>query len=491
MEIFTSTSLVNLVKLMHPYCLKLHVEEEEGDKLKEHTLFSQEEVWKYERPSEDSDEEINVVSDDEVGEVNREDEKRDNDSVLKSALLNVQSSRTPASREKKRVSFGPVQVVSLDESAEEELNESNLTSQSVSVPLNGTKAIENPACSPLEPQTSSSEINSNTAEVSLLKAETKAKSLSLQEYRQLCKRRQPLVEKQGNNITKWPCVSEPPTELTPICLHGQNSCCPKAAHHNPDSRRTCADHKSQTQPRPHPSTQARHSGLKRPRTESKILSPTSLQANVTVNQNVSESKKSPIKKPLNIDPPNPVFLHLPASQTTPPTTDHSSSESKVEFCSRDSDSIKHFHQVQTESSGTSTQRQPSTSGTSPEVLLVNQGYSTLLQEIKNRLTEIASGVTSRPQALCPTSTQTKSSSELKTLQPQRSSPNQTIGVKLQPKNPPSPGPDTARKMKRPSLTAPPSPLDAPTPVKETLSEVSPSVSALEKPADSGKLSRHW
>ncbi|XP_063738792.1 peroxisome proliferator-activated receptor gamma coactivator-related protein 1-like isoform X2 [Eleginops maclovinus] len=478
-EIFTSTSLVNLVKLMHPYCLKLRVEE--GDKLKNQT-FSQEEVWKYERPSEESDEEINVVSDEEVEDSNRKDEKRDNDSVLKSALLNGPLSRTPPSREKKRVSFGPVQVVSLDELEEEELNEKNLTIHSVSVPLNNTKANENPAGCPSEPQTPTSEINNNMAGVSPLKGETKVKSLSLQEYRQLRQKRQPLVEKQGNNTTKWPCVSEPPTELTPICLHRQNSCCPQAAHHHPDSSRSGADHISPTPPRPNPCTHARRSGLKRPRTESK---PGSLQPDLTVNPNVSESKKSPVKKPLSIDPPNPVLLPLPASQTTSPTTDHSASESKLEFTCRDSDSIRHFPQIQTESSGTSPHIQPPTSWTSPEVLLVNQGYSTLFQEIKNKLAEIASGVTSRPQALCATTTQTKSSSELQTLQPQRSSPNQTIEVRLQPKNPPSPGPDPAREIKHPSLTTPPSPVDAPTPGKETLSEVPPSFSALEKPADSG------
>ncbi|KAG8015158.1 hypothetical protein GBF38_022472 [Nibea albiflora] len=65
-EVFTSTSLVNLVRIMHPYCMRLHVEEEGDKPRRKDTLFSQEEVWKYERPTEESDEEINVVSDDEV-----------------------------------------------------------------------------------------------------------------------------------------------------------------------------------------------------------------------------------------------------------------------------------------------------------------------------------------------------------------------------------------------------------------------------------------
>ncbi|XP_035856712.1 peroxisome proliferator-activated receptor gamma coactivator-related protein 1-like isoform X1 [Sander lucioperca] len=508
-EIFTSTSLVNLVKLMHPYCLKLHVEEE-GDKLRNNrTLFSQEEVWKYERPSEESDEEINVVSDDEVTMKDTKEEeegaeKRDNNNLLKSMLLNGNSSRTPPSREKKRVSFGSVQVVSFDESVEKGPNEKNLTSGTVSVPLNCTKALGNPAGSALEPQTTSSEMNSNQAEVLPLKSETKAKSLSLQQYRQLRQKRRPLVEKQGNYTTKWPSVSEPPKELTPIlCSQGQrqNSGEHRAAHHYPDDGRSGADqpHRSQSPahkthcisalpgPRPleaKPSACLRRSGSKRPRTESKTVSPASLQPAVTAHPNVTvpESKKSPVKKPtlLSSDPPNPVLLPLPVSRTTSPTTGHSSSESKVEFLNRDSDldSTRHFPGIPNGSSGTSLQRQSSASGPKPEVLLANQGYTTLFQEIKNKLTEIASGVSSRPPALCPTSTQFKSSSECKKLQPQRRSPNRTKEAELEPKTPPSPSPDAARCPSLAPYSGRPS---APSPVKETLSEVHPSVLPSKEP----------
>ncbi|XP_028457114.1 peroxisome proliferator-activated receptor gamma coactivator-related protein 1 isoform X2 [Perca flavescens] len=492
-EIFTSTSLVNLVKLMHPYCLKLHVEEE-GDKLRNNrTLFSQEEVWKYERPSEESDEEINVVSDDEVTMKDTEeeeegDEKRDNNNLLKSALLNGNSSRTPPSREKKRVSFGSVQVVSFDESVEKGLNEKNLTSGTVSVLLNCTKALGNPAGSALGPQTTSSETNSDQAEVLPLTSETKAKSLSLQQYRQLRQERRPLVEKQGNSTTKWPSVSEPPKELTPIlCSQGQrqNSCGHKAAHHNPDDGRRGADQLRRSQspahktrcisapPGPHPSdakpsTYLRRSGLKRPRTEPKTISPASLQPAATAHPNVTgpESKKSPVKKPtlLSSDPPNPVLLPLPVSRTTSPTPGHSSSESNAEFLDRDSelDSTRHFPGIQNESSGTSLQRQSSASGPKPEALL---------QEIKNKLTEMASAVSSRPPAPCPTSTRFKSSSACKKPQPQRRSPNQTKEAELAPKTPPSPSPDTAR---RPSLAPHSGQPCAPSPVRETLSEVGPS-----------------
>ncbi|XP_070782609.1 peroxisome proliferator-activated receptor gamma coactivator-related protein 1 [Enoplosus armatus] len=320
-EVFTSTSLVNLVKLMHPYCLKLHVEEE-GDKLRrKHTLFSQEEVWKYERPTEECDEEINVVSDDEVTVTETKEEEEGHEKsadckILKSVLLNGTSSRAPPSREKKRVSFGLIQVA-------RGLNQKNLTSGHTSETVLVPEALEKPAGSAPERQTPSSEGSSNETEVLPPKGETKAKSLSLQQYRQLRQKRQPLVEKQRNYTTKWPRVSEPPKELTPIlCLQGQ-SCGPKTAHHYPDGRRSGADqlHRSQTPgykthqtsapPRPHPpeanpSTHLRRSGLKRPRTESKISSHASPLLDVTANTDVIvlEDAPIPVKETLSEVPPS-------------------------------------------------------------------------------------------------------------------------------------------------------------------------------------------
>ncbi|XP_044047340.1 peroxisome proliferator-activated receptor gamma coactivator-related protein 1 isoform X2 [Siniperca chuatsi] len=500
-EVFTSTSLVNLVKIMHPYCLKLHVEEE-GDKLRrKHNLFSQEEVWKYERPTEECDEEINVVSDDEVAvkETKEGDEKSDDGKLLKGVLLNGNSSRAPSSREKKRVRFGHVQVASIDESVEKGLNEKNLTSghtrETVSAPPNSAKALEIPAGSAPEP------VPGYDIEVLPPKGETKAKSLSLQQYRQLRQKRQPLVEKQRNYTTKWPSVSEPPKELTPIlCLQGQrqNSCGPKTAHHYPDGQRSGADplHRSHTAgykthrtcapPRPHPSetkssTPLCRSTLKCPRTESKIISHASPPPDVTTNTRVTvpESKISPVKKPtlLSSDPPNPVLLPLPVSQTASPCSDHSSSESKVEFLSRDSnlDSTRHFQEIHNESSGTSLQQQQSSIGPKPKVMLLNQDCTTLFQEIKNKFTEIASGLSSRSPALCKTTTESSSGS--KKLQPQKCSPNHTKETKLEPETPLSPSPDTVSQIKCPSLapycSQPPS---------HSLPEVLPSKSPPKEPS---------
>lgn len=484
---------------MHPYCMKLHVEEE-GDKLRRNaTLFSQEEVWKYERPTEESDEEINVVSDDEVTlqetkEEGKGDKVSDNGKLLKSALLNGNSSKDSPSREKKRVSFGLVQVASFDESVEEGFNKKNLTSRTVSALLNNTKALESPAGSALEPQTPSSEMNSNKDEVQPAKGETKAKSLSLQQYRQMRQKRQPLVEKQGNYTTKWPSVSEPPKELTPIlCLQGQNSPGPKTAHRYPDSRRGGADqlHRSQTPankthhtsalPRLQQPPPLHRTGLKRPRTESKMISPASPLPDVTVNPSVSPVKKLAL---LSSDPPNPVLLPLPVSQTSSPSTEDSSSESKEEL-NRDSNlnSTRHFQETQNESSGMSLQPQPSSVGRKPEVLSVNQDSTTPFQEVKIRFTKTASG----SSTLCPTATRTQPSSEGQVLQPQNCNPTLMKETKPETKTPLSP-----------------SQVIAPIPIKETLPEVPTSKSQPEEPlptiqfgcrvqsatADSGKLLRH-
>ncbi|XP_028304497.1 uncharacterized protein LOC114464466 [Gouania willdenowi] len=196
-EVFSSSSLVGLVRLMHSYCVKLHVEDSDEQKTGP-TLFSQEEVWRYERPSEECEEEINVVSDDEAPTERTCDRQQ-----LKSVLL-----KGNVSKEKKRVSFGPVQVTSYQESEENYPNEKNDLSET-----------------DLEPLTIFSAKCVNMTEVHPTKGGTKVKSLSLQQYRQLRQRTRPLVvEKQGNYTTKWPSVPVPPKELPPIlCLQGQES----------------------------------------------------------------------------------------------------------------------------------------------------------------------------------------------------------------------------------------------------------------------------
>ncbi|XP_071771421.2 uncharacterized protein LOC139924297 [Centroberyx gerrardi] len=563
-EVFTSTSLVNLVNIMHPYCLRLRLEEEGkgwvstprkmssswGKPRKDHTLSSQGEIWKYEKPSGDSDEEINVdVSDDETKEEEEGDEKRVDAKLLKSVLLNRDSSRAQPSKEKKRVSFGPVQVASFDVPMEKESNVQKLVSgiteqtseMDVSAPLTSTKTPETPAGPAPEPlTTASSEINSDKAEVTeapfvlLPQGETKAKSLSLQQYRQLRQKRLPLVEKQGNYTTKWPSLSEPPKELTPILgLQGQrhNRWGPKMTHDHPIGTGVGTDHFSGSKtsgcktsssrvslpPRPDPvetkpSNHVRHGGLKRPRTESKIISPASPLSSLTAAPivNAPENRKSPEKKPtlLSSDPPNPVLLPLPVtqppsdrtSQPASPSTAHSSPEPKVVFLNRDSslESTRLLQEIQKKFSTQHPNGELSSLEPKSKVLLLNQDpnpdSTTLLQEVKNTFSKQPSKeelLPSTSPAPCPTTTQAESISECKKPPPRQRSHSPTKETKLLPKIPQSPSPDLMRQTKCPSSmpysTQPPAPVNAPIPVKETLMGLPLGFSPPEEPPSPPQL----
>ncbi|XP_028271528.1 peroxisome proliferator-activated receptor gamma coactivator-related protein 1 isoform X2 [Parambassis ranga] len=467
-EVFTSTSLVNLVRIMHPYCLKLHVEDDKPRK--SHTIFSKEEVWKYERPTEETDEEINVVSDDEapVKETKEEDEVDGNrNDGPKSVLLNGSSPRTPPSRGRKRVSFGSVQVAVFDESEEKELNEKNVTSKTESAPSNSTKALENPADSAPEPQV----MDSLRTEAQPLKGGRKAKSLSLQQYRQLRQKRQPLVEKQGNYTTKWPSVSEPPKELTPIlCLQGQNKSGfqTKMAHLHPDLH--TSDHTSPPPSETKPSSPLRHTGLKRPRSESKITPPASPL--IDTRADPSENKK--LKKPalLSSDPPNPVLLPLPVVHTASPST--ASSQSKVEFLSRDFSlqSAEHLQETQNGSSAVTLHRQ------TEEFMLkqdLSPDSSTLLQE-RTECTETPPADSTRSPE------QAESASDCKELQPHKCGVALVIETKRA-----QTGPDGVRSVHCPSLTPHFSRPSSPISVQQNIcpSEEPPPPQSSTATADSG------
>ncbi|XP_043970192.1 peroxisome proliferator-activated receptor gamma coactivator-related protein 1-like isoform X1 [Gambusia affinis] len=284
-EVFTSTSLVSLVKLMHPYCLKLHVEKEE-DPRKNKSLFSQEEVWRYERPSEDSDEEINVVSEDETPSKQTKEEEeggsRGGGSLLKSVLLNG-----TISREKKRVSFGPVHVASFDESEKEEIEEKS------------RKTLEEPSGSAL--QTSAQPLEGSNGEQEK-KGDTRTKSLSLQEYRQLRLNRRPLVEEHRNYTTSWPSVSELPKELPPILpLRKPNT----AAEFN-----TFTQQVKLKEAKLH--NHLHHRRLKSSKPEPRTSAASPPPEHSTTPSGRKPDSRSPVKKPklVSSDPPNPVLVRL-------------------------------------------------------------------------------------------------------------------------------------------------------------------------------------
>lgn len=265
-EVFNSASLVKLVKIMHPYCLKLHVEE--GEHLRRHhAFFGQEQVWKYERPTEESNEDINVVSDDDV----RPEDKK----VLRSVLLKDKSQR-----KRKRVSFGPVQVASFEESDVDEKNQKITPSDEDHV----SKAV-----------TGSSQEPQNLSPVLTLKVQKKSKSLSLQQYRQRQQARSALAEQSGNYSARWPSVSETPQELSPILsFQGQSR--------GPTTRG--------------PKTRLDHSRVKWSRPGSRISSPLGLLPAMTRHPSVA-TKRRRLANPalVSSDPPNPVVLPPPVSQT--------------------------------------------------------------------------------------------------------------------------------------------------------------------------------
>lgn len=244
MEVFSSTALINLVKIMHPYCLQLRVEEGGETLSTRHSVFSQEQVWKYQRPEEGSDEEINVVSDDD----GRPEEKES----LRSVLWTENSPR-----KRKGVSFGAVQVSSSEGSLQARWREKN--------------------------QKSSGEAPSDVAgdaEVGPLK-----KSLSLQQYRQRQRARAPLVEHSGNYTAKWPRVSGTPQELTPILgLQGPNSC--DTNHRDRPTTASTSRLSACLDPR----------RTRRSRAESRICSPRRLSA--AANPNVSSDPPPLVDVPL-------------------------------------------------------------------------------------------------------------------------------------------------------------------------------------------------
>ncbi|XP_077462088.1 uncharacterized protein LOC144077879 isoform X2 [Stigmatopora argus] len=331
-DVFTSSSLVDLVKLMHPYCLKMRVEEEprgHHDKVKkEHRIFSQGEIWKYEKPTGDSDEDINVVSDDdsppkEMEEYTLGSVTKDSGTCLKSALL---SSKSP--KVKKRVSFGAVQVDSYDQlvKAGNEKNRPSIASADASGGV-VAPALETPtkACTSVDID--------NRAEDPPPKRKVKAKSLSLQEYRQLRKKRQTLIEKQGNSTTKWPSVPQPPNQLTPIlCSHGQRQklCGIKSSPQTdqspinayPSQRAnswiSCLNPSRPVESKPLYAGRPHRS--KSLRSEFKRTSHDSPKSNVKHNESTfigAAIEKNPLMKatPLSTDPPNPVLIRLPVKQT--------------------------------------------------------------------------------------------------------------------------------------------------------------------------------
>ncbi|XP_056136287.1 peroxisome proliferator-activated receptor gamma coactivator-related protein 1-like isoform X2 [Lampris incognitus] len=562
-QVFTSMSLVNLVKLMHPYCLRLCVEEEgKGwvntprhnsslwDKLStDHTLSSQGEILKYEKPSGDSDEEINVdMSDDEAPlketKTGEEGVKR-TVAVPKSVLVNRDTSITLPSREKKKVSFGAVQVTSFEAPAEDMSNPNELTRDIKEQPSEITalgplgsarpletltyKAPETLSAAPAETRKDKTEV---TEALLTLPSQAKPKPLSLQQYRQLRQKRLPLVERQRNYSTKWPSLPEPPKELTPIpCLQGlrPNKWGPEAKHLHTSATEICNDrsnrvknsdyktsschaslHSKDNSVEAEPSNHLHHTGRKCPRTESKIPSPvspvSSLSATACVD--VFQSRIIPEKTSLLLssDPPNPVLLTLPVIQSSrdstskpaSPTTTQPSLEPqrKSWFLDRKSNlkSTSLLREIQKTFSNQAPKRGLSSLEPKSKESLLNQDPNTqgayIPKENNNKMLEHPlnqSPVSVGSPAKCPTPTINKPISQCTKPQSQQCSRIQTEDKILFPKYIPSSNPDTTKQEKCPSgPNQPPTPINTAIPIQQ----ISTSIWCLpsEKPSSPVHLS---
>lgn len=264
----STVSLVDLVKLMHPYCLRVCLDEEGkdwvgtsrqeasslGERSADQSVPLEGEVWRYTKPgSEESDEEIDVDgSDDECPSVGGMKDEKEGDGEqgsqgeevkqLKSLLVKWDGPKEgQKTKNKKRVSFGPVLVTSYELPAADEpdLNVlpdlSELTSQIPIFDFNTKTTTISLTTSSPESSAASSKDNhhqvvtdlsertgdTSSSEPPPQRGESKPRpALSLQQYRLLRQQRLPLVGKPENYTTKWPSLPETPTELPPIYLQG-------------------------------------------------------------------------------------------------------------------------------------------------------------------------------------------------------------------------------------------------------------------------------
>lgn len=352
---FSSSSLVDLVRLMHPYCLQVHLEEEEEGRKMWPTrtaasscsassrpdtspaplLPSQGEILKYVKPSGDSDEEVDVDLLDDDAEDNEapgggvgDGEHRcctgqqrtisTEATPPKSALVTRDAATKQPAKEKKRVSFGPVQVISIGESDPgESTSGEEETAQTAAAlsPVDGTDVADAspapltpPACVPCDNLAQVTDY----AGVPSSQVSVKPKSLSLQQYRQLRQKRLPLVETQGiNNTSKWPLLSETPKELPPFqSLQG-------VMRTHRDTTSTQSSGGKAARGPPASSSSGHHRRLKRSRTDLKAMS-----SACPVRDGDAAVENKPVA--VSSDPPNPVFLLLPAARPPVPSVSQGS-----------------------------------------------------------------------------------------------------------------------------------------------------------------------
>ncbi|KAG7327332.1 hypothetical protein KOW79_008938 [Hemibagrus wyckioides] len=243
---FLSVSLVELVRHMHPYSLRVAMDKKEslrdvedlpdddvfvdvvGDDTEETTLG----MSAVSNPSDMGSEQIvphpqhqsptgsspvcNSSQEDDMCTSNCEEQKEEDDNA-QSVFAKAGSSK----KIKKKVRFSPALASIHIYQVGNEANEGDFTdASSLAEHTNDLKMAD------ADPQTS--DFSGNSTEVAKKTpsqhGNTKLKALSLQEYRLLRQNMLPKEERKIDYRTKWPSVPETPKELPPIpCIPGYNS----------------------------------------------------------------------------------------------------------------------------------------------------------------------------------------------------------------------------------------------------------------------------
>ncbi|XP_065115310.1 uncharacterized protein [Paramisgurnus dabryanus] len=201
--------LLDLVRHMHPYCLRTHLEKD-GRTTDVHVSSEDEEVFVdvegYEEQEENIPDQSEQLSGKDSGFAGSEESNKDSSKMpQRSALVKNNNVR----RTKKRVSFAVHLTLVYEIPPEDEKSESDLP-ESPSLEDSPDKHY-NPEC------VDSETLSSKTDQMCDIPSPQKPRSLSLQQYRLLRQNKQlPEDERRLDHRTKWPSIPNVPRELPPI-----------------------------------------------------------------------------------------------------------------------------------------------------------------------------------------------------------------------------------------------------------------------------------
>ncbi|KAM9460588.1 uncharacterized protein Hap1MRO34_017102 [Clarias gariepinus] len=291
---FVMVSLVDLVRHMHPYSLKMAVDKKESLRDIEELHEEEEDVFVDVVGDEDAQETVlgkplvstssDLGSEQIVPSLQSpalssaiHKSKVYEEDILKTCSPNCEEEKEKgrSGRMKKTVRFAPdlasIHVYQVEDEAEEDIPNA----------LSPADVTDDPKLADSVSQTLALSVNSAevTKKMPSQNGNTKLKTLSLQEYRLLRQKTLPKEERKMDYKTKWPSVPETPTELPPIpCIPGYNSSQVNVYIPSPNSKTSTPSKSRRNLPLP----------LKSPPKQTKL-----------------------VRKPVQaVDPPNPVTVSL-------------------------------------------------------------------------------------------------------------------------------------------------------------------------------------